>query len=214
MAATDLPSSTSMLLQEVRSCDVCLPFLPLGVRPVLQVDPAARVLLVGQAPGIKVHLSGIPFDDPSGDRLREWMGVSRSVFYDPRQVAIVPMGFCYPGTGRSGDLPPRPECAPLWRELVLARMPRIELTLVIGQYAQAWHLPISADSSVTRNVERWKEFAPIVIPLPHPSPRNNIWLKRNSWFAESLLPDLRQIVARVLAGSVDSLESDDFLNPT
>jgi uracil-DNA glycosylase len=124
------------------------------------------------------------------------------------------MGFCYPGTGRSGDLPPRPECAPLWRERVLAQMPQIELTLVIGQYAQAWHLPISADGSVTRNVERWKEFAPLVIPLPHPSPRNNIWLKRNSWFTAALLPELRQIVARALAGSVDPLESHDFVNPS
>jgi uracil-DNA glycosylase len=193
-----LPLATAELLQQVRSCTLCAPHLPLGVRPVLQVHPAARILVVGQAPGIKVHNSGIPFDDASGERLREWMGVSRAVFYDPTQVAIVPMGFCYPGTGKSGDLPPRPECAPQWRQQVMAHLPNIALTLVIGQYAQAWHLPKSNDNSVTRTVERWAEFAPAVLPLPHPSPRNNIWLKRNPWFSQSLLPVLQQAVANAL----------------
>lgn len=196
-----LPLATAELLQQVRSCTLCAPHLPLGVRPVLQVHPAARILVVGQAPGIKVHNSGIPFDDASGERLREWMGVSRAVFYDPTQVAIVPMGFCYPGTGKSGDLPPRPECAPQWRQQVMAHLPNIALTLVIGQYAQAWHLPKSNDNSVTRTVERWAEFAPAVLPLPHPSPRNNIWLKRNPWFAQSLLPVLQQAVADALEGA-------------
>jgi uracil-DNA glycosylase len=166
---------------------------------VLQVHPAARILVVGQAPGIRVHNSGIPFDDASGDRLREWMGITREVFYEPTQMAIVPMGFCYPGTGKSGDLPPRPECAPRWRRQVLEQLPDIALTLVIGQYAQAWHLPKSGNSSVTSMVERWQEFAPGVIPLPHPSPRNNIWLKRNPWFAETLLPELKDLVAQALA---------------
>ena len=165
----------------------------------MQVHPAARILVVGQAPGIKVHASGIPFDDASGDRLRTWMGIDHTVFYDPLQVALVPMGFCYPGTGTSGDLPPRPECAPRWREQVLSHMPHIALTLVIGQYAQAWHLPHSEDASVTATVRRWQDYAPGVIPLPHPSPRNNIWLKRNPWFGELLLPDLQQRVARALA---------------
>lgn len=197
-ADTGLPVATASLLQQVRACTLCAPHLALGVRPVLQVHPAARILVVGQAPGIRVHNSGIPFDDASGDRLREWMGLSREVFYDPMQMAIVPMGFCYPGTGKSGDLPPRPECAPRWRQQVLEQLPCIALTLVIGQYAQAWHLPKSGGSTVTGTVERWQEFAPGVIPLPHPSPRNNIWLKRNPWFAGTLLPELKMLVAQAL----------------
>ena len=197
-ADAELPVATAWLLQQVRACTLCAHQLPLGVRPVLQLHPFARILVVGQAPGIRVHKSGIPFDDASGDRLREWMGITREVFYEPTQVAIVPMGFCYPGTGRSGDLPPRPECAPHWRQQVLAHLPRIALTLVIGQYAQAWHLPKSGNRSVTGTVERWKEYAPGVIPLPHPSPRNNIWLKRNPWFAETLLPKLKLLVAQAL----------------
>jgi uracil-DNA glycosylase len=197
--AGSLPVATALLLQQVRACTLCAPHLPLGVRPVLQVHPAARILVVGQAPGIRVHYSGVPFDDASGDRLREWMGITRDVFYEPAQMAIVPMGFCYPGTSKSGDLPPRPECAPHWRQQVLAHLPQIALTLVIGQYAQAWHLPKSGNSSVTSTVERWQEFAPGVIPLPHPSPRNNIWLKRNPWFSETLLPELKALVAQALA---------------
>ncbi|MEI7516117.1 MAG: uracil-DNA glycosylase family protein [Betaproteobacteria bacterium] len=195
---TDLPVATALLLQQVRACALCTPHLPLGVRPVLQVHPAARILVVGQAPGIKVHNSGIAFDDASGDRLREWMGITRDVFYEPTQIAIVPMGFCYPGTGKSGDLPPRPECAPRWRKQVLEQLPQIALTLVIGQYAQTWHLPESGKCSVTTLVQRWQEFAPSVVPLPHPSPRNNIWLKRNPWFAETLLPELKLLVAHAL----------------
>jgi uracil-DNA glycosylase len=198
-ADADLPVATALLLQQVRACTLCAPHLPLGARPVLQVHPAASILVVGQAPGIRVHNSGIPFDDASGDRLREWMGITRDVFYDPGQMAIVPMGFCYPGTGKSGDLPPRPECAPHWRQQVLEQLPNIALTLVIGQYAQAWHLPKSGSGSVTAVVERWQEFAPRVIPLPHPSPRNNIWLKRNPWFAQALLPKLKELVALALA---------------
>ncbi len=198
-ADADLPPATALLLRQVRACTLCATQLPLGVRPVLQVHPAARILVVGQAPGIRVHTSGVPFDDASGDRLREWMGISREVFYEPTKMAIVPMGFCYPGTGKSGDLPPRPECAPRWRQQVLEHLPDIELTLVIGQYAQAWHLPKSGHSSVTGTVQRWQEFAPGVIALPHPSPRNNIWLKRNPWFAEKLLPELKVLVAQALA---------------
>jgi len=201
-ADTRIPSATALLLKEVRDCTVCAPYLPLGVRPVLQVHPAARILVVGQAPGIRVHNSGIPFDDASGDRLREWMGITREVFYDSAQTAIVPMGFCYPGTGKSGDLPPRPECALRWRHQVLEHLPNIKLTLVIGQYAQAWHLAKlahSGDKSVTSTVERWQEFTPNLIPLPHPSPRNNIWLKRNPWFSQTLLPELKALVSQALA---------------
>ena len=154
--------------------------------------------MVGQAPGRKVHESGVPFDDASGNRLREWMGVSSDVFYDPKRVALLPMGFCYPGTGKSGDLPPRPECAPAWREQLLACLKNVQLTLIIGQYAHAYHLN-APKSSLTENVRAWKKFWPDVVPLPHPSPRNNIWLQRNPWFAEQLLPSLHERVEAVLA---------------
>ena len=162
------------LADEARRCTHCAACLPHGPRPVLQVHPAARILVAGQAPGRKVHASGVPFDDASGERLRLWMGIGPEVFYDAAQVAILPVGFCYPGTGPAGDLPPRPECAPLWRGRLLALMPRIELTLVIGQYAQRWHLPGSARDSLTATVAAWREHAPALLPLPHPSPRNNI----------------------------------------
>lgn len=185
------------LVREVRACQICAEHLPLGPRPVLQIDRQAKILIVGQAPGRRVHESGIPFDDPSGDRLREWMGISRETFYDARQIALLPMGFCFPGTGKSGDLPPRKECAPAWREKLLAHLPDIRLTLVIGQYAHAWHLP-TQKRNLTDTVKAWQAFAPAVIPLPHPSPRNNIWLKKNPWFADSLLPDLAEKVHRAL----------------
>lgn len=186
------------LLDEVRACTRCAASLPLGPRPVVQADPAARLLIVGQAPGRRVHETGIPFNDPSGERLRDWLGLSREIFYDARRVALVPMGFCYPGTGRSGDLPPRPECAATWRARLLAGLPGIRLTLIIGQYAQAWHLPESRES-LTARVAAWREFWPERVPLPHPSPRNNLWLKRNPWFEAELLPVLRQRVAALLA---------------
>ena len=185
------------LLAEVRACTVCAEHLPLGPRPIVQVHPAARILIAGQAPGSRVHETGIPFNDASGERLRSWLGMSREVFYDPRQVAILPMGFCFPGTGRSGDLPPRPECAPTWRATLLSRMKKLQLTLVIGQYAQVYHLP-RGGSSLTEVVQGWREFWPHTVPLPHPSPRNNLWLKRNPWFEEELIPVLRERVLAVL----------------
>jgi uracil-DNA glycosylase len=164
----------------------------------VQLHPAARILIAGQAPGRKVHESGVPFADASGDRLREWLGLTRDDFYDPKRVAILPMGFCYPGTGRAGDLPPRPECAPAWREQLLAALVDLRLTLVIGQYAQEYHLP-DAGPSVTSIVAGWRDHWPSVVPLPHPSPRNNIWLKKNPWFERELLPKLRARVKAVLA---------------
>ena len=185
------------LLAEVRACTLCAPYLPLGCRPVLQAAASSRILIAGQAPGRKVHESGIPFDDASGDRLRDWMGISRETFYDASKIAILPMGFCYPGTGRSGDLPPRPECAPTWRAPLLSQLQQIELTLVIGQYAMAYHLP-QAREPLTEVVRRWREHWPAALPLPHPSPRNNIWLKRNPWFAEDVLPALRARIAAIL----------------
>jgi len=169
----------------------------MGPRPVVQLNPKASILVVGQAPGRKVHESGIPFDDASGNRLREWMGVSPVVFYDPRQIALLPMGFCFPGTGKSGDLPPRPECATQWRKPLLDKLKSIQLTLVIGQYAQAYHLP-DHRGTLTELVVNWSEYWPMVVPLPHPSPRNNIWLRRNPWFEQELVPKLQTQVAKIL----------------
>lgn len=194
MAETSLDS----LLAQVRDCRLCASHLDHGVRPVLQAGERARVLIAGQAPGRRVHATGVPFDDPSGDRLRAWMGVTREVFYDRSKIAILPMGFCYPGTGRSGDLPPRPECAEAWRERLMERLRAVELTLVIGLFAARWHLRTGA-AALTDVVRSWQEYAPDRFPLPHPSPRNNIWLKKNPWFEGDVLPALRDRVARVLA---------------
>lgn len=188
----------SSLLADVRACALCAEHLPLGPRPVLQAHASARILIAGQAPGRKVHATGVPFDDASGERLRAWLGLSREVFYDARQLAIVPMGFCFPGTGKSGDLPPRPECAPAWRAALLSHLKRLQLTLVIGRYAQAYHLP-GEGASLTAAVRAWRAHWPHTVALPHPSPRNNLWLKRNPWFDAELLPLLRARVAEVLA---------------
>ena len=187
----------AQLLAEVRDCTHCAAQLPQPPRPVLQAGRGARILIAGQAPGRKVQDSGVPFDDASGERLRAWLGVSSAQFYDPEQIAILPMGFCYPGKGKSGDLPPRPECAPLWRARLLAQLPNLGLTVVIGQYALAWHLP-DVKASLTETVRNWRQHWPGVLPLPHPSPRNNIWLKKNPWFEAELLPPLRARVAQLL----------------
>lgn len=186
------------LLAKVGACTLCAGHLPLGPRPVVQLHPQARLLIAGQAPGRKVHATGLPFNDASGERLRGWLGLSSAVFYDARQVAIVPMGFCFPGTGKSGDLPPRPECAPAWRTPLLAHLKNIELTLAIGRYAQAYHLSTQG-ASVTKVVQSWRCTWPHTLALPHPSPRNNLWLQRNPWFEEELLPVLRARVQEVLA---------------
>ncbi len=191
-------SSFTSLLSEVRACRLCAEHLPLGPRPVLQAHPSARILIVGQAPGRKVHETGLPFNDPSGDRLRRWIGVSREVFYDERRIALVPMGFCYPGTGESGDLPPRPECALAWRARLLPLLKRVRLTLVFGQYAIAYHLPDAA-GPLTEIVRDWRAHWPSIVPMPHPSPRNNRWLVRNPWFEKEVVPALAKQVASVLA---------------
>ena len=187
----------SELLELVRACRFCEEHLPQGPRPVLQLNPKARLWIVGQAPGRRVHETGIAFNDPSGDRLRDWMGINKEVFYDETKVALVPMGFCFPGTGKSGDLPPRKECAIEWREPVLAQLECLELTLMIGKYALDYHLPES-NTSVTNLVQSWRDYWPGIVPLPHPSPRNNIWLRRNPWFEEELIPQLQKRVAEVL----------------
>ena len=186
------------LLTEVRACTLCIEHLPLGPRPVLQAHRVARLLIVGQAPGRRVHETGIPFNDPSGDRLRDWLGMDRDRFYDPQSVALLPMGFCYPGTGKSGDLPPRPECATAWRAKLLQQLPKIELTLVLGQYALAYHLP-DAGPTLTDAVQAWREQWPRIAAMPHPSPRNNLWLKRNPWFEAEMLPAVRERVKTLFA---------------
>jgi len=186
------------LLPEILACTICAQHLPLGPRPVLQVHADARILIAGQAPGRRVHESGIPFRDPSGVRLREWLGVDEEVFYDPRLIAILPMGFCFPGTGSSGDKPPRPECAPAWREQVLRQLTSVRLTIVLGKYAQAYHLSPEA-RTVTEAVASWREQWPEVLPLPHPSPRNQGWFKKNAWFETEVLPLLRERVQALLS---------------
>ena len=181
--------------------------LPHEPRPVAVLSPTARILIAGQAPGLRVHDSGLPFNDASGDRLRTWLGVDREAFYDPGRFAIVPMGFCFPGYDRHGsDLPPRRECAPLWRDRVMASMPQIELVLAIGQYAQSWHLGAAKAASMTETVRDWRRHmgrnaAPAVLPLPHPSWRNTGWLKRNPWFEAEVLPELRNRV-KFLTGEI------------
>jgi uracil-DNA glycosylase len=182
------------LLEEVRACRVCEPQLPLGPRPVLRADARARVLIVGQAPGTRVHATGIPWNDPSGDRLRAWLELDREAFYDERRFAIIPAGLCYPGRGRSGDLPPRPECAPLWHPKLRALLPGIRLTLLVGQYAQAYYLGERRKATLTETVHAWREYGPDFVPLPHPSPRNTRWLRLNPWFERDVVPALRRRV--------------------
>lgn len=187
------------MVAQVRACTLC-PDLPLGPLPILQASDNARVLIVGQAPGRKTHARGLPFDDVSGDRLRAWMGIDRNTFYDAQHVAALPMGFCYPGTGTSGDLPPRPVCAATWRAALLARLPRIELTLVLGRYAMDWHLQPAAGESLAAIVSRWRDFWPTAVPMPHPSPRNNRWLRNNPAFEQQVLPALQARIAQLLRG--------------
>ena len=186
------------LLAEVRACRACAVHLPLGPRPVVQAGASARLLLVGQAPSLTVHKTGVPWDDKSGEQLRRWLGVDRAVFYDPARIALMPMGYCYPGRGTSGDLPPRRECAALWHDKLLAQMPHIELTLLIGQYAQRHFLGKTARANVTDTVEAFADYAPRFIPLPHPSPRNTGWLKHHPWFESDVLPVLRERVRHAL----------------
>ena len=178
------------LLLEVKSCTLCAAQLPHSPRPVVSASKGARLLIIGQAPGAKVHASGIPWDDPSGDRLRQWLGIGKQQFYDDSQVAIVPMGFCYPGKGRSGDRPPRPECAPQWHAALLSQLPEIRLTLLIGQYAQRYYLG-ERHRTLTATVEAWRQHLPRYFVLPHPSPRNQPWLKKNPWFEAQVLAELK-----------------------
>lgn len=188
------------LLTRIRACRICEKDLPLGPRPVLRARRSARLLIVGQAPGTKVHESGIPWNDRSGDRLRRWLAMDRETFYDDHRVAIVPMGFCYPGRdANGGDRPPRPECAPEWHPRILPALDRVALTLLVGGHAQAHYLGPRRDRTVTGTVARWREFLPRYLPTPHPSWRTTGWVRRNPWFETDLLPELRRRVAATLA---------------
>src|SRR5271156_429744 len=195
------PEPLSRLLGEVRACRACAAALPLGPRPIVQAGAGARLLICGQAPGSKAHLSGRPFSDSSGVRLRSWLDLEPGGFYDDSRVALAPMGFCYPGRDHMGaDLPPRPECAALWHRQLLPLLPAVELTLLVGQYAIAWHLGRRRKAGMTETVRAWREYLPAYLPLPHPSWRNTGWLKRNPWFAAECLPVLRAEVRRLVLG--------------
>jgi len=190
----------SALLADIRACRICAGDLPHGVRPVLRVSHTARLCIAGQAPGLRVHKSGIPYDDASGERLRDWLGIGRDIFYDESCVAMVPMGFCFPGYDASGaDLPPRPECVRTWHARLFALKPTFELVLAIGRYAQHYHLNGRAKKSVTETVRAWREYGPFAIPLPHPSWHNIAWLKKNPWFESELIPILRTRVAHAVS---------------
>lgn len=192
------------LLRQIRACRVCEAHLPLGPRPVVAAHADARILVVGQAPGLRVHQTGIPWDDLSGERLRDWMGVDHSTFYDERRIAIAPIGFCYPGRKGGGDAPPRPECAPLWHPPLLQLLPNIELTILIGQYALARYLGKRRKRNLTETVRVCRDYLPDYLPLVHPSPRNQPWLQRHPWFVEDVLPLLKQRVQHALAGTASS----------
>ncbi len=190
--------SVSELKRNIKACTLCEAELPFPAKPTLSFSATSKILIVGQAPGIKVHESGIPWNDASGDRLREWMQVSKEQFYNTKYFSIVPMGFCYPGKGKSGDLPPRPECAETWMSSILDKLPKRQLTLLIGQYAQGWFLKSRKKATLTETVKNWQTYLPEYFVLPHPSPRNNIWLKKNPWFEKKLVPRLKKKISEYL----------------
>ncbi|KAA3628724.1 MAG: uracil-DNA glycosylase family protein [Bacteroidetes bacterium] len=186
------------LLQKIAQCRECIANLPLGPRPVVAAHPQSKIVIIGQAPGLAVHKSGIPWDDKSGDNLRHWMQIDQATFYDPKQIAIIPMGFCYPGRGKSGDLPPRKECAPLWHQSLLDQMNSVKLILLIGKYAQDYYLGNKTERTLTETVRQFHNYLPDHFVLPHPSPRNNIWQAKNPWFGELVLPELRKHVRQII----------------
>jgi uracil-DNA glycosylase len=186
------------LITEIRNCKVCAQHLPHGVHPVLAASAHSKIIIIGQAPGRIVHETGIPWNDKSGDNLRQWLGIDKATFYDADQIALMPMGFCFPGTGKTGDLPPRHECAPLWHARLRAHMQQVKLTLLVGQYAQAQYLGAAAKATLTETVQNFREYLPQYLPLPHPSPRNNIWQAKNPWFGGLVLPTLREQVQALL----------------
>ena len=182
------------LLEDIRSCIVCQQQLPYGPNPIVTAHISSRIAIIGQAPGMKVHQSSIPWDDASGKRLREWLGITKEQFYDEKLMALVPMGFCYPGKGKSGDLPPRPECAPLWHDFLIKNMPNLKLILLLGTYSQQYYLGKKRKNTLTETVRNFEEYLPEFLPLPHPSPRNRFWLVQNPWFEAEVLPRLKQSV--------------------
>lgn len=185
------------LLADIRGCQVCKEYLPLGPRPIVAAHSQSKIAIIGQAPGSKVHVSGVPWDDASGKRLREWMGVSNEQFYDEELIALIPMGFCYPGKGKSGDLPPRPECAPLWHDPLMQKMPETELILLIGTYAQNYYLKDNK-ANLTETVKSFRDYLPKYFPLPHPSPRNRFWITKNPWFEDEVIPALQLKISEIL----------------
>lgn len=187
------------LLKEISQCSICEPYLSHGVRPVVLAHPKSRIVVIGQAPGIKVHNSGIPWDDKSGENLRDWMGISNEDFYTPEKVGIIPMGFCYPGKGKTGDLPPRIECAPKWHQPLWDKMDDVELVLLIGKYAQDFYLKGQTKRTLTETVKSYQEYLPKHFVLPHPSPRNNIWQKKNPWFKQEIIPALKQTISHIMS---------------
>lgn len=186
------------LLASIGRCSICTEHLPLGPNPIVTAHSDARVVIIGQAPGLKVHKTSIPWDDPSGKQLRSWLGVSDIDFYDASKISLIPMGFCYPGKGKTGDLPPRPECAPQWHGSLLEKMPKVELVILIGMYAQRYYLGKSAHKTLTDTVRHFESYGPKFFPLPHPSPRNRFWLKKNPWFDIEVLPVLKIAFAKAL----------------
>ncbi|MGL5236371.1 MAG: uracil-DNA glycosylase family protein [Empedobacter falsenii] len=186
------------LIEEVRACKVCEPFLPLGANPIVQANPMSKIAIIGQAPGLRVHETGVPWNDASGNELRKWLNVTVDQFYNPELFALLPIGFCYPGKGKSGDLPPRKECAPLWHTRLLDEMKEIQLILLIGQYSQKYYLKNKMNKNITENILNFNDYLPDYFPLPHPSPRNFIWMNKNPWFKENVLPELKNRVKNIL----------------
>lgn len=185
------------LLHDIRQCKICEQYLPLGPRPVTTGHPESKIVIIGQAPGTKVHQSGIPWDDASGKQLRKWLNVSDEDFYDESKFAIIPMGFCYPGKGKSGDLPPRPECAPQWHQVLFEEMKEVQLVILIGMYAQKYYLKEKAKRTLTETVANYKAYLPQYFVLPHPSPRNRFWLAKNPWFEKEVLPELKKNISNI-----------------
>lgn len=186
------------LIRNIHQCNLCNKYLPFDAKPILQFSPKANIIIIGQAPGVKAHNSGTPWNDASGERLRNWLGIDTASFYDANKLALIPMGFCYPGKGKSGDNPPRPECAPQWHGILLKAAKHAQLILLIGNYAQAYYLGEKRKATLTETVKAFDDYLPRFMVLPHPSPRNNIWLKKNNWFEKDLLPVLREKVQDLL----------------
>lgn len=186
------------LLKDIHKCTICKAHLPLGPRPVVTAHLESKIVIIGQAPGTKVHASGVPWDDQSGKKLRQWLNVTDDEFYETKNFAIIPMGFCYPGKAKTGDLPPRPECAPEWHEQLLSKMPNVKLIILIGTYAQKYYLKDKAKKTLTETVGEYKSYLPQYFPIPHPSPTNRFWRAKNPWFEESIVPDIQQFIRRLL----------------